>query len=49
MDVITIIVALVAVAVGAGLGYTLKRQTHADQRRLAEESATEMRASAEAE
>ena len=50
VDVITIIVALVAGgAIGAGLGYTLKRYATAEQRRLAEESALETRASAEAE
>src|SRR5438105_4257967 len=45
----TIIVALVIGAIGVGLGYTLKRQSTADHRRLAEESAAETRASAEAE
>jgi ribonuclease Y len=49
VDAITIIVALVAVALGAGLGYTLKRQSTADHRRLAEESAAETRASADAD
>src|SRR5918911_4750494 len=46
----TLIVALVAgVAIGAGLGYTLKRRSGIDQRRLAEEHAAETRASADAE
>jgi ribonucrease Y len=51
MDVIIfIIVALVAGgAIGAGLGYTLKRRAGIDQRRLAEETAAETRASADAE
>ena len=46
----TLIVALVAgVAIGAGLGYTLKRRSGIDQRRLAEETAAETRAAADAE
>src|ERR687883_863068 len=46
----TFIVALVAgVAIGAGLGYTLKRRSGIDQRRLAEENAAETRALADAE
>ncbi len=52
MDVMTIIVALVAVALGAGLGYyILKWQSKDGQMRQAavEESAAEMRAAAEAE
>jgi ribonucrease Y len=49
VDAMTIIVALVAIAVGVGLGYTLKRQATSDQRRLAEEQAAETRANAEAE
>jgi ribonucrease Y len=44
-----IIVALVAIAVGVGLGYILKQRTHTAQRLLAEESAGEIRASADAE
>ena len=50
MDVmIVIIVALAAGALGVGLGYTLKRKSTSDQRQLAEESAAEIRANAEAE
>ena len=50
MDVMTLIVALVAGgAIGAGLGYTLKRRSMTDQRRLAEETAAETRANADAE
>jgi ribonuclease Y len=52
MDVMTLIVALVAVAFGAGLGYyILKWQSRSGQMRLAavEESAAETRAAAEAE
>src|SRR5579864_2908333 len=52
VDVITIIVALVAVALGVGLGYSiLKWQSANGQKRLfaVEESAAETRASAEAE
>jgi len=52
MDVMTLIVALVAVALGAGLGYyILKWQTTSGQKRLAdvEESAAETRAAVEAE
>src|SRR5918911_470237 len=46
----TLIVALVAgVAIGAGLGYTLKRRSSIDQGRLAEENAAETRATADAE
>src|ERR671934_2410833 len=45
----TVIIALVAGAIGAGLGYTLKRRSGIDQRRLAEENAAEMRAAADAE
>ena len=46
----TLIVALVAgVVIGAGLGYTLKRRSGIDQRRLAEETAAETRAAADAE
>ena len=43
--------ALVAIAIGAGLGYTLKRQSQPDQRAAAaiEESAAETRAAADAE
>jgi ribonuclease Y len=48
-NMIVIIVALAAIAVGVGLGYTFKRQAATDQRRLAEEQAAEIRASAEAE
>src|SRR5438067_10693940 len=47
-----IIVALVSIAIGGGLGYTLKRQSMTEhRRRLAdlEHSAAELRASAEAE
>ena len=44
-----IIVALVAAALGVGLGYTLKRQSLAGLSRLAEEQAAETRASAEAD
>src|SRR6202158_6300359 len=43
------IVALAAIAIGFGLGYTLKRKSTGDQRQLAEESAAEIRADAEAE
>jgi ribonuclease Y len=49
VDAITIIVALAAAAIGAGLGYILKRQSAAVHNRLAEESAAETRATAEAE
>ena len=50
MDVmIFIIVALVAGAIGVGLGYSIKRQATNDQRRLAEEGAAETRANADAE
>jgi len=52
VDVMTIIVALVAVALGAGLGYyILKRQSTRGQmhRAAVEESAAETRAAAEAE
>ncbi|MBV9578359.1 MAG: DUF3552 domain-containing protein, partial [Chloroflexi bacterium] len=52
MDIMTIIVALVAVALGAGLGYyILKRQTATSQMQMAavEDSAAETRAAAEAE
>src|SRR5918911_2617856 len=46
----TLILALVAGgAIGAGLGYTLKRRAGIDQRRFAEENAAETRASADAE
>jgi ribonuclease Y len=44
-----IIVALVAGAAGAGLGFILKRRASADQHRLAQESADQLRASAEAD
>jgi ribonuclease Y len=44
-----IIVALVAIAVGVGLGYILKQRTNTAQRLLAEESAGEIRASADAD
>ena len=45
MDVmIFIIVALVAGAIGVGLGFSIKRQARNDQRRLAEEGAAETRA-----
>src|ERR1700694_5342816 len=43
------IVALAAIAIGVGLGYTLKRKSTSDQRLLAEESAAEIRANADAE
>src|SRR5207237_1569652 len=46
---IFIIVALVAGALGVGLGYSIKRQATNDQRRLAEEGAAETRANADAE
>ena len=46
---IVTIVALAAIAIGVGLGYTLKRKSTSDQRQLAEESAAEIRANAEAE
>ena len=52
VDMMTIIVALVAVAIGVGLGYfILQRQSIGGQRRLAEveDNAAETRASAEAE
>ncbi|MGI9148057.1 MAG: ribonuclease Y [Chloroflexota bacterium] len=50
MDVVIVtIVALVAIAIGVGLGYTLKRKSSTDQRRLAEDSAAEIRTNAEAE
>ena len=46
MDVMIVtIVALAAIAIGVGLGYTLKRKSTTDQRLLAEESAAEIRAS----
>jgi ribonuclease Y len=46
---ILIIVALAAIALGVGLGYTFKRQSLTDQRKLAEEGATETRTRADAE
>src|SRR5438128_3617857 len=46
---IFIIVALVAGVVGVGLGYSIKRQSSNDQRRLADESAAETRANADVE
>src|ERR1700736_6826852 len=46
---IVTIVALAAIAIGVGLGYTLKRKSTGDQRQLAEVSAAEIRADAEAE
>jgi len=46
---IVTIVALAAIAIGVGLGYTLNRKSAGDQRQLAEERATEIRANAEAE
>jgi ribonuclease Y len=46
---ILIIVALAAIALGVGLGYTFKRQSLTDQRKLAEEGASETRAHADAE
>ena len=50
MDVmIFIIVALVAGAIGVGLGFSIKRQASNDQRRLAEEGAAETRANADVE
>ncbi len=50
MDVMIVtIVALAAIAIGVGLGYTLNRKSAGDQRQLAEERATEIRANAEAE
>ncbi len=50
MDVLTtIIVALVAVAVGFGLGYTVKRRAAGDQLALAQATAEQIRTSAEAE
>ena len=50
MDVMIVtIVALAAIAIGVGLGYTLKRKSGSDQRLLAEESAAEIRANADAE
>jgi len=49
VDLTVIIVALVALAVGLGLGYILKQRAAGNQRQLAEASATEIRADAEAE
>jgi ribonuclease Y len=46
---IVIIVALAASAIGVGLGYTFKRQSTSNQRQLAEASAAETRAIADAE
>ncbi|HEV7662191.1 MAG TPA: ribonuclease Y [Chloroflexota bacterium] len=46
---IPIIVALVAGAIGAGLGYSMKRRAATDERRLGELYAAEVRASADAE
>jgi ribonuclease Y len=46
---IVTIVALAAIAIGVGLGYTLKRKSSSDQHLLAEQSAAETRANAEAE
>jgi ribonuclease Y len=46
---INIIVALAAIAIGFGLGYTRKRKSTSDLRQLAEESAAEIRGSADAE
>lgn len=43
------IVALAAIAIGFGLGYTRKGKSTSDLRQLAEESAAEIRASADAE
>jgi ribonucrease Y len=44
-----LIVALVAIAVGAGLGYMFKQRAATDQRELAQTSAAQIRANAEAE
>ena len=50
MDVLTLlIVALVAIALGVGLGYILKQRATDKQQLLAEESAGEIRANADAE
>jgi ribonuclease Y len=46
---IVVIVALAAVAIGAGLGYFAKQRSSIDHLRLAQESAAQLRATAEAE
>lgn len=51
MDIVTLVllVALVAIAVGAGLGYTLKRTRAVGQLKAVRETAEQIRASADAE